>query len=62
MRYPVTPDGRYFVVRGRLWRMSHPSLTEPEREERVRDLMTVRRMVRDAKRDDDARLTVPWRG
>src|SRR3546814_12988328 len=26
MDYPVTPDGRYFVVRGRLWRMSNPSL------------------------------------
>jgi hypothetical protein len=24
--YPVTPDGRYFVVRGRLWRLSNPAL------------------------------------
>jgi len=24
MKHPVTPDGRYFVVRGRLWRMSNP--------------------------------------
>ncbi len=22
MKLPVTPDGRYFVVRGRLWRMA----------------------------------------
>ena len=22
-RYPVTPDGRYFVVRGTLWRCSN---------------------------------------
>ena len=25
-RYPVTPDGRYFVVRGRLWRCANPAL------------------------------------
>jgi hypothetical protein len=22
LQHPVTPDGRYFVVRGRLWRMA----------------------------------------
>jgi hypothetical protein len=22
--HPVTPDDRYFVVRGRLWRMANP--------------------------------------
>jgi hypothetical protein len=33
MRYPVTPDGRYFIVRGRLWRMSDPSLDPARREE-----------------------------
>jgi len=27
----VTPDGRYSVVRGRLWRMSDPNLNEYER-------------------------------
>ena len=27
MRYPVTPDGRYFMIRGRLWRMSDPALS-----------------------------------
>ena len=27
--YPHTPDGRYFVVRGRLWRTSDPHL-DPE--------------------------------
>ncbi len=26
--YPNTPDGRYFVVRGRLWRSSNPPLTD----------------------------------
>jgi hypothetical protein len=47
--YPVTPDGRYFVVRGRLWRRSNPALPATERERLVRDLMKARRAVRDAK-------------
>jgi hypothetical protein len=50
-RYPRTPDGRYFVVRGRLWRLSDPRLDPEERERLVRDLMTARRAVRDAKGD-----------
>ena len=52
-RYPVTPDGRYFVVRGRLWRMSDPALPEKRRAELVRDLMAARRAVRDAKASGD---------
>lgn len=31
-QHPVTPDGRYFVVRGRLWRMADPSLAEDDGE------------------------------
>ncbi len=54
MRYPVTPDGRYFVVRGRLWRMSDPSLDRAQREAFVRELMSARRAVRDAKDDPEA--------
>ncbi|TNC48305.1 hypothetical protein FHG66_14380 [Rubellimicrobium rubrum] len=54
MRYPVTPDGRYFVVRGRLWRMSDPSLDPDRREALVRDLMAARRAVRDAMGDPEA--------
>jgi len=42
---PVTPDGRYFVVRGRLWRMSNPGLSADEREQLVRELMRARRLV-----------------
>jgi hypothetical protein len=26
LRHPVTLDGRYFVVVGKLWRMSNPDL------------------------------------
>ncbi len=37
-RYPDTPDGRYFVVRGRLWRKSNPVLNEPTRNSLVKDL------------------------
>lgn len=54
MRYPVTPDGRYFVVRGRLWRMANPHLSAADRDRLVRDLMNARRGVRDAKRTSDA--------
>jgi len=51
--FPVTPDGRYFVVRGRLWRMSDPSLSDLEREKLVDQLMTARRAVGAAKRVSD---------
>jgi len=46
----VTPDGRYIVVRGRLWRRSDPDLTEEARQSLVHDLMDARRAVRDALR------------
>jgi hypothetical protein len=51
--YPITPDGRYFVVRGRLWRTSDPSLSTEERQSLVDRLMTARRAVRTARRTDD---------
>jgi hypothetical protein len=41
--YPVTPDGRYFVVRGRLWRCSNPQLSDAERRQWTAALMTARR-------------------
>lgn len=52
-KYPTTPDGRYFVVRGRLWRCTDPALPEPERQAWVKKLMDARRAVRDALRADD---------
>ena len=51
---PRTPDGRYIVVRGRLWRASNPGLPEAERQSLVNDLMAARRAVRDAKGDSAA--------
>ena len=47
--HPTTPDGRYFVVRGRLWRKSNPALDPERRDSLVRELMAARRAVRDAK-------------
>jgi hypothetical protein len=43
--YPDTPDGRYFIVRGRLWRKSDPSLLPQERALLVKRLMAARRAV-----------------
>jgi hypothetical protein len=52
--HPVTPDGRYFVVRGRLWRRSNPDLPAELRESLVKQLMNARRDVAAAKRGGDA--------
>ena len=45
---PVTPDGRYIVVRGRLWRRSNPHLSPEHRRTLVNALMEARRAVRAA--------------
>ena len=52
--HPVTPDGRYFVVRGRLWRCADPALKPARRKALVQDLMTARRAVRSAKKAERA--------
>lgn len=49
-----TPDGRYLVVRGRLWRTSNPNLDEGLREKLVRELMSARRAKGAAVRAGDA--------
>lgn len=41
-----TPDSRYIVVRGRLWRASNPSLAPEFREKLVQELMDARRALR----------------
>ena len=51
--YPTTPDGRYFVVRGRLWRTTNPGLPSEERERLTRELMQHRADVGRAKRASD---------
>jgi hypothetical protein len=50
----VTPDGRYIVVRGRLWRAANPHLSAERRAALVADLMTARRAVASARRDGRA--------
>lgn len=63
-KFPFTPDRRYFVVRGRLWRASDPNLSPARREQLVKELMSARRAVaaarraRDAKAEESARATV----
>ncbi len=54
---PVTRDGRYIVVRGRLWRRTNPNLPDSERAHLVQQLMAARRGVGAAKkRGDEAAL------
>ena len=48
-----TPDGRYIIVRGRLWRASNPGLAKDERQALVDRLMDARRAVGAAKRSGD---------
>jgi len=43
---PLAPDGRYFVARGRLWRLANPEF-DPARRRHL--CMAARRAVKDAK-------------
>lgn len=62
--HPTTPDGRYFVVKGRLWRTSNPGLAPQQRQQLVDRLMKARRDVgaalkaRDGKAERAARKAV----
>jgi len=53
LQHPVTPDGRYFVVKGRLWRLANPELPEGEKSALVSELMRARREVKAAKQEGD---------
>jgi hypothetical protein len=46
MKPRTTPDGRYLVVRGRLWRAANPHLPARLRARFVRDLMEARRALK----------------
>ncbi|KPG79487.1 hypothetical protein [Frigoribacterium sp. RIT-PI-h] len=50
----VTPDGRYLVVRGRLWRRTAPRLEGATRASLVHELMEARRAKKTALAADDA--------
>ncbi|WP_158808050.1 hypothetical protein [Beijerinckia sp. L45] len=49
-----TPDGRYIVVRGRLWRCTDPGLSEERRAALTKALMAARRAKQTAMRAGDA--------
>ncbi len=49
MKHPVTSVGRYFVVRGRLWRLASPDLASAHKGELVSELMAARCAVKQAK-------------
>ena len=51
-----TPDGRYIILHGRLWRRHRPDLEPPERDRLVRDLMEARRAIRAGRRSGDRAL------
>jgi hypothetical protein len=53
MLYPVTPDGRYFVVRGQLWRTTDPAIPLRSRQKLTKELMKARRVVGAALRNND---------
>lgn len=50
-----TPDGRYLIVRGRLWRAANPNLAESDRKDLVAELMDARRAIKHH-RDDAVAL------
>lgn len=56
-----TPDGRYIVVKGRLWRASNPNLPEHQRVQLTRQLMSARRNVQQAQKSGDDRQLIQAR-
>jgi hypothetical protein len=56
--YLETPDGRYFIIKGRLWRKSNPALLPARRQDLVDDLMDIRQLKADRKSLNDARRRV----
>jgi hypothetical protein len=58
---PTTPDGRYIVVRGRLWRAANPHIEARTRAAWVARLMTARRDVARGLRAGDSDLVADAR-
>ncbi|CAO1613545.1 unnamed protein product [Sympodiomycopsis kandeliae] len=44
-KYPVTPDGHYFIVRGKCWRCTNPNLANDRRAQLQKELMNARRLL-----------------
>ena len=57
-----TPDGRYIVVRGRLWRRARPDLPADVRDRLVHGLMDARRAVKAGRKGDDAAAAKVYEG
>ena len=60
-KYPQTPDGRYFVARGRLFRCTDPSLDDTTRRAAIKALMQARfadRKAADAAETSKAREAI----
>ena len=57
-----TPDNRYIIVDGILWRATDPRLPDERRQHLVNELMDARRAVGTAKRSGDARAESRARG
>lgn len=52
----TTPDGRYVVVNGRLWRKANPHLSEAERDALIHELMDARRALRGKRPEHERQL------
>lgn len=50
-KYPVTPDGRYFVAKDRLWRCHDPNLDDKTLTKLKSDLGTARAKVKNSQLD-----------
>ena len=54
----MTPDGRYIVVQGRLWRAANPTLSAERKVRGMRELLNGRRALKAAKlTGDEAAIT-----
>ena len=58
----TTPDGRYHVIQGRLWRAPNPTLPAEAKVRHMRDLLNGRRALKTAKATaDEAAITAARR-
>lgn len=54
--YRVTLDGRYLIVRDRLWRTSNPTLAADHRQVLINELMRARRDVKAHRKESGTAL------
>lgn len=51
--HPHTPDGRYFVAKGKLCRCTNPALSDADRRRFIKQLMQARMAARSAGGEDE---------